>query len=89
MTYDPFAQFADNPMAPAEECFPVTPADDADLARVTKAIYIGEGGDIVVRTLANDEDVTFRNVPAGAVLSLRVRAVRSAGTTAGAIVGLA
>lgn len=85
----PFESLADNPVAPALSCFAIAPFDDVDLAMVTKAIYVGTGGDIVLRAAGDDSDVTFRNVPSGFVLSVRVRAVRSTGTSAADIVGLA
>jgi len=84
----PFENFADSPTAPALSCFPVTPRDDADLPAVTKAIYVGTGGDIVLRPAKGDADVLFRGVPGGSILDVRVRAVRASGTNAADIVGL-
>ncbi|ANU07150.1 spike base protein, RCAP_Rcc01079 family [Paraurantiacibacter namhicola] len=88
MAFDPFNRTVDTPGDPARDCFPVTPADNADLDRLTKAIYVGTGGDIVLRAADADVDVTFRNVPAGSILDIRVRAVRVSGTTAADLVGL-
>lgn len=84
----PFSNFADNPAAPALSCFEIAPADAADLPSVTKALYVGTGGDIVLRPAGNDTDVVFRNVPSGFVLAVRVSAVRGSGTSAADIVGL-
>ncbi|MCX7676501.1 MAG: hypothetical protein N2Z59_03885 [Alteraurantiacibacter sp.] len=89
MLKDDFQAFADSPLAPATQTFPIVPSDSAELHRVTKAIYVGETGDIVLRALNSDTDVLFRNVPAGSILDVRVRAVRQTGTTAASIVGLA
>lgn len=86
---NPFEQYADTPTAPALNCFAITPDDTADLALVTKAIYVGEAGDVVLRSAQGDADVTFRNVPEGYILDVRVLAVRATGTTAGSLVGLA
>ena len=86
---DPFENFSDTPIAPALNCFDVTPSDSVNLEQVTKAPYVGEGGDIVLRSAHGASDVTFRNVPAGYILDVRVLAVRDTGTTAAAIVGLA
>jgi hypothetical protein len=44
---------------------------------------------VVLRSARGSEDVTFRNLPAGYTLDVRVRAVRANGTTAAALVGLA
>jgi len=89
MIDDPFRAQSDTAMAPAERCFAIMPDDSADLAMATKAIYVGQAGDVVLRSVNGGADVTFRNVPAGATLDVRVRAVRATGTTAADIVGLA
>lgn len=88
MTED-FSNFADSAIAPALLCFPVTPSDTQPLQQVTKALYIGEGGNVVLRSALGETDVTFINVPAGYTLDVRAIAVRAAGTTASAIIGLA
>lgn len=85
----PFENYTDSPTAPALICFDIEPNDAADIARVTKALYVGEGGDVVLRSALGDSDVTFRNLPAGYILDVRVSAVRSTGTTAASLVGLA
>ena len=89
MPLDTFSGYADSPMAPAGRCFAVTPSDTLDLPRVTKAVYVGTGRDVVLLPAEDAGAVTFRNVPAGAILDVRVRAVRATGTTAADIVGLA
>ena len=86
---NPFEQYADTPTAPALNCFAITPDDAAELALVTKAIYVGEAGDVVLRSVQGNTDVTFRNVPEGYILDVRVLAVRATGTTAGSLIGLA
>jgi hypothetical protein len=63
----------------------VTPSDDTDLG-ITKAIYVGGTGDLVV-TMASGNDVTFVDVPAGFLLNLRVQKVLAA-TDASQIVAL-
>lgn len=89
MQQDHFSSFRDSPIFPASRCFAIAPDDNGDLPSATKAIYAGSGGDIVLRTVDSDNDVTFRNVPSGAILDLRVAAIRSTGTTASDLVGLA
>ena len=88
MTSDPFAQFAQSPVAPAEYCFAITPADAVDLPRVTKALYVGEGGDVMLVPVDNDAPILFRNVPTGSIIDVRTRSVSATGTTASDIVGL-
>lgn len=88
MIHDPFSKSVDSPMAPARYCFPITPSDSESLPRATKAIYVGEGGDVKLITVGSDQEVVFRNVPSGAILDVCVQAVRANGTTALSIVGL-
>ena len=89
MFQDPFDRTADSPMAPAEDCFAIVASDSADLPRATKAIYVGQSGDVALVPVRGMAVVLFRNVPAGTILDVRVRAVRATGTSAGDIVGLA
>jgi hypothetical protein len=56
------------------------------LERVTRALYIGTGGTLAVE-MEWGQTVTFRNVPDGALLPVRVRRVLPE-TTATSIVGL-
>ena len=89
MPKDNFQSSSDSLIAPAQFCFEVTPSDSQELQVVTKAIYVGEGGDVTLLAVDNATDVTFRNVPAGSILDVRVAAVRATGTSASQIVGLA
>ncbi|MFY7836465.1 MAG: spike base protein, RCAP_Rcc01079 family [Novosphingobium sp.] len=86
---DPFLNTVDSPMTPAGTCFPITPHDTVEFERATKAVYVGTGGDLVLRSVNGTADVTFRNLPAGFILDVRVRAIRLTGTTAADLVGLA
>lgn len=85
---DNFRHLADGLNTPARQGFAITPADGADLATVTRALYIGGAGDIVAILAGDTSPLTFRNVPAGTVLPLRVLRLRSTGTTATNLVGL-
>lgn len=89
MTTDLYASAADSPIAPAERCFTVTPHDTAALAYATKALFVGTGGDVTLRSVLGTEDVVFKNLADGSVIDVRVSAVRATGTSAGDIVGLA
>lgn len=89
MPSNPFELSADSVSSPARNCVAIVPNDATDLPVVTKAIYVGTGGNIVVRTIEGAADVTFANVPTGTVLPIRARAIRATGTTASQIVGLA
>ena len=89
MPTDTFSDFRDSPLAPARDCFAITPSDTDTLAVIPKAIFVGVGGDIELRAIDSETDVTFRNVPAGATLDIRVAAIRATGTSADGFVGLA
>lgn len=89
MPQDKFQTSSDSVIAPAQYCFTVAPHNSQELEQVTKALYVGIGGDVTLRAASGQTDVTFANVPSGAILDVRVRAVRLTGTTAAGIVGLA
>lgn len=86
---DPFMSTIDSPIAPAQNCFAVTPHDVSALPFVTKSIYIGFGGDLALLPLRGETVVIFRNLPDGMMLDVRARAILASGTTASAIIGLA
>jgi len=82
---DRFANYAAGFDAPAADAFAITPGSSA-LSLVTRAIYVGADGDVVVTMLAGTT-VTFADVPAGSVLPIRVSHVL-ASSTASALIGL-
>ncbi|WP_299134481.1 hypothetical protein [uncultured Amaricoccus sp.] len=71
--------------SPPEHGGAITPSNQT-LAVVTRALFVGQAGDLAVRMLGG-EAIVLSNVPAGTLLPLRVDRVLPA-TTAGAIVGL-
>ncbi len=85
---DPFSTTSPGLAGPAGHAFAVTPDDGADLAVVTRGLYVGTGGDLSVILKGDSAAVSFVGVPSGAVLPLRVARVRASGTTAADIVGL-
>lgn len=89
MNQDSFNGFADSPMAPAQTCFAITPADSTLLPHVTKGIYIGTGGTVVLVPMRGGAPVTFVNVASGSILDVRATAVHATGTTAADMIGLA
>ncbi|OQC36723.1 MAG: hypothetical protein BWX64_02076 [Acidobacteria bacterium ADurb.Bin051] len=72
---------------PPEYGFPVTKSDSAELAAVSRALYVGGAGDLRVRT-AGGNDLLFKAVPAGTLLPIRADMVFSTNTTATDIVAL-
>lgn len=85
---DSFENHATSLVAPAGTGFAITPADGSDLAEVTRSIYVGGAG-AVSATMASGATVTFLGLAAGTILPIRARRIRSTGTTATAIIGLA
>ena len=75
--------------APAEKAAAVT-LDDSTVVNF-RALYVGTGGNlsVIMRGDSTDTPVVFPNVPSGAILPIAVKRVRSTGTGASDIVGLA
>jgi hypothetical protein len=72
---------------PANSFVAVTPHDSTDLTTVSRAIWVGTGGNVVAVT-ASGSPVTFNNVPDGTLLPIRVSRINSTNTTASDIVAL-
>jgi hypothetical protein len=83
---DTFKKHTRSLTSPPEHAVAISPADDVDLAVVTRALYVGSGGDMSVR-MYDGSVVTLANVPSGTMLPLRVDRVLATGTTAAAILG--
>lgn len=66
--------------------YPIAPHDTDPLPVVPKAIYVGTGGDVVLRGIGSSTDVTFKNVPSGGEIMVRASHVRATGTTASDLV---
>lgn len=84
---DAFASHAVGLTAPATQAEIISPNDSADLARATRAIYVGQTGNLRVRTTFGDV-VTLANMQGGILYPIRVDRVFLTGTTASDIVGL-
>jgi hypothetical protein len=77
-----------NATAPADFYEAVTPSDTVELTHISRAIYVGTGGNLVaVRTTG--AEVSFTAVPDGTMLPIRVKRIKATGTTATNIVSLA
>ena len=84
---DRFEHHAASLSDPAFDAFQISPDDVTELAEITRALYIGVGGDLSV-TMQSGQDIVFSGAPAGLLLPLRVSHVKNTGTTASGIVGL-
>ncbi|PCD01725.1 hypothetical protein COC42_16570 [Sphingomonas spermidinifaciens] len=76
------SDYVESPLAPAAAPFRIVPDDAAPLARLPKGIYVGGGGDVVLRGIDADQDVTYRNLPDASYIAVAAQYVRATGTTA-------
>jgi len=84
---DTFKTFARSLTSPPENAAEIVPDDAADLPHVTRALYVGGGGDVALR-MTGGAEVTLRGLAGGSLIPLRAARVRASGTTATALVGL-
>ena len=84
---DKFSNFPTTPISPARGGEEVSPCDATARSQVSRALYIGQSGDVDV-TLADGDTMVFQAVPGGSLLPIRAEFVRATGTTATGIVAL-
>lgn len=84
---DAFADHAVGLTAPATRAYTITPFDAGDLSRATRALFVGQSGNVRVKTTGGDI-VTFANLQSGVLYPIRVARVFQTGTTASDLVGL-
>jgi hypothetical protein len=85
---DQFSGFVDSAVTPARRALAVAPDDQAGLAEVPKALFVGTGGTLVMRGIGDAADQQWKNVQDGAILPFRVAYIRATGTTASNILAL-
>lgn len=85
---DAFLNSVDAAHAPATRAVAVTPHDGNALADIPKALYVGTGGDIVMRGVRGTSDQVWKAVPSGVILPFRAQYVRATGTSAADILAL-
>ncbi len=84
---DTFASAQAGLISPAENLESITVHDTNELAYVTRAIYVGTGGDVKVVTVGGVME-TLSNVPTGKTLNVRAKQVFDTGTTASNMLGM-
>lgn len=84
---DSFSSFPITLISPARSATTVAPSDATPLPYVSRAIYVGQGGDLSV-TMVDGDQVIFEAVPSGALLSIRASGVNATGTSASGILSL-
>lgn len=77
----------DSVMASGRKGFAITPHDSTELALTPKAVWVGGGGNLVVRLVDDSADITFSGVAAGTLLPIRPKLVKTT-STATLILGL-
>lgn len=84
---DSFANHSVGLTAPASNIEDITPSDSSNLTRVTRALYVGQTGNVRLQTPAGDI-VTLANMQGGILYPIRVAKVFATGTTAADLGGL-
>lgn len=84
---DVFEDHAASLTAPVTDAVALVPDDLADLTHVTRAIFVGVGGDARV-VMQSGQTVTLVNLQAGVLYPFRIRRVLATGTTAAGLVGM-
>jgi hypothetical protein len=82
-----FDQFSDSPLAPSRAPFAIVPSDSDPLSVVPKGIYVGTGGNVVLRGIEGGGDVTYVNLPSASYIAVCASHVRATGTTATNLIG--
>lgn len=82
---DAFQGYSPNTQSPVTHAVSVVPDDAIDLGHLTRALYVGTGGDVRV-TLADGGTLTFVNMVQG-WHPIRVSRIWASGTTADHLVG--
>lgn len=84
---NPWQMLREELTSPAFHHAAVTPHDSTLFATAARAIYVGTAGDVAIVSV-NDEAVTYKNVPAGTIISVICKRVNATGTTATDIVAM-
>lgn len=84
---DAFSDYRPGLTGPLRDGFDILPDDTAELPEVTRAIYVGQEGDLAVEFTGGGTTV-LRGLKAGVIYPLRLARVLVAGTTATDLVGM-
>ena len=85
---DTFKQQPETEWSPATSSVAVTPSDSEELAYLTRALYVGVGGNLSVKLRDDSAAVVFVGVAEGTLLPLQVKQVMATDTTATNIIAL-
>ncbi|CAN5506541.1 hypothetical protein BH09PSE4_BH09PSE4_17910 [soil metagenome] len=79
---DEFSNYDLAPSNPAERSETIVPHDTNELTAGPRAIFVGTGGTIVGRLKDDAADRTFKNLPSGSFLPLRLKLIKTTSTAA-------
>lgn len=80
-----FTNRLDRMSEPAHYCAAISTSDTVDLPLYSRGIFVGVGGDVALKLVADDPNaasVVFKNCASGQFLPFRVRRVYATSTTA-------
>lgn len=79
--WNPDGKFSDEAEF-SRKAFAITPHATNPINPLPKGVYVGTGGNVTLRAVDSDEDVTYHNLADGAYINVRVQFIRAIGTTA-------
>jgi hypothetical protein len=85
---DPYSGMQDDLLGPSSHLAAIVPSDSAVLPTYSKGLYVGGAGDVTLIATNDGAALTFKAVPAGTTLRVRVKQVMATGTTATYLVAL-
>lgn len=85
---DAFSNHAAGLESPAGGAVAITPHDTNELAKVSRGIYCGVGGNVTVVMADGGTAVLFANLAGGIIHPIRARIIKSTGTAATSIVAV-
>lgn len=85
---DAFSSNAPNLSSPGTKLVALTPNDGADLATVSRALWVGVAGNVALVAADDSAAVTLIAVAAGTLLPIRCKRLMSTNTTASSIVAI-
>lgn len=69
-------------VAPATSLAVITKSDGTPLSKPTRAIWVGTGGDLVVKAFEDSTAITLKNIPDGSLVPVSALYVMAATTAA-------
>lgn len=84
---DPFENYEKGLESPYDAAASITPDDNNDLGRHTRAIYVGSAGNVEVNMVTSGSGIVFVGMLAGTSYPIRVKRVLAGSTTASSLVG--